>query len=415
MPELVGGLALDSSGVIHFQYAASWIAREVELAPFQLPSSIGMRVTPAPDKRKLHGLHGVFADCLPDRWGMQIIERALLKSGIRGDQLGTFERLAYLGDETMGALTFQPPIDGISPTSNETISLDDLAIEALAVYEGSPIGAIPRLTEGIGALERAGGSAGGAQPKVLIAQAQSGGPIFAGANPPAGATPYLLKFSPKRDGLGLRASGGVLEEAYAQMARAAGIKMPMTRLFATTDTRLHFAVERFDRTITRGRRHVLTFGGLIGKEAGDGGDYDTLIRYARSLTRDERTVEEIVRRLIFNLSVLNDDDHIKNISFLLEPESGWTLAPAYDLTYSPSRYGERGMSVDGRELDTKWTTIQSLAERNSITPARLDGLRSEVNQAVGRWAEFADSAHVSDAEREEVQTAISGRRALLEG
>lgn len=410
----VGGLAADRRGRVYFQYDAAWLTRGVELSPYQLPLALGSAVTAAPDPKRLHGLHGLFADAMPDDWGTRVLDGALRRAGIVPDQAGPLDRLAWLGDRAMGALTYRPA-HAWPGDAERAVSLDVLAAQAQRVVDGAvePTGAAGE-PSALDLLQRAAGTAGGAQPKVLVALSPDGRTLVAGADPPPGSTPYLVKFTPPRDGLGLRTDSGPLEEAYARMARAAGIDVPPSRLLATTDGRQHFAVERFDRTRVGGRRHVHTLGGLLGREAGDEGDYDDLLRWARQLTGDARVIEAGIRRLWFNLTALNDDDHLKNVAFLLDPDDGWALAPAYDLTYTPSRAGERGMSVAGHAARIRWATVVALAERHGIRPARTSEIRAEVDAAVAAWLHHAGEAQVPPASAAEVGGALAQRRTVLD-
>jgi len=419
--EKVGGLVRDRNGTVHFQYDTGWLGTGRELSPVHLPLTIGRTIVPAPDRRKLHGLHGLFADSLPDRWGMRVLDLALRRHGIDPRQAGALDRLAYLGSRTMGALTFRPATEWPAQAARAA-SLDSLAAQAELVYEGTVDAAVRAGGTGPGGgvhagaideLERAAGTAGGAQPKVLVATSPDGTSLVSGGDAPPDYTEYLLKFTPKRDLLGLRTDCGPIEQAYARMAHDAGVGIPQTKLFPTADGRWHFAVERFDRTRAGGRRHVHTLGGLLGRQAGDDGDYDELLRLARALTGDMRAIEEVLRRLCFNLAVLNEDDHLKNSAFLLDPAEGWRLAPAYDLTFAPSRKGERGMSVSGLEGETTWAAVEVLAARHGVKVGRLREIRSEVEASVARWPGYAEQAHVPEAGISELGQAFETRRQVL--
>ena len=412
-PARVGGLAADDRGRVHFQYDAGWIARGLELSPYQLPVVLGSAVTAAPAARALYGLHGVFADSLPDSWGARVLDGALRRAGIAPEHAGPLDRLAWLGDRTMGALTYRPA-RGWPDDAARAITLDALASEAEAVVEGAvETRGASSDASGLDALERAAGSAGGAQPKVVVALSADASRLVAGPVAPPGYTPYLVKFTPTRDGVGLRTDGGTLEEAYARMARDAGVEVPPSRLLATSDGRLHFAVVRFDRSSAGGRRHIHTFGGLLGRAAADDGDYDELLRWTRALTGDARAVEAVVRRLWFSLRVLNDDDHLKNVAFRLDPADGWTLAPAYDLTYAPSPGGGRGMRVAGHDADVTWPVVATLAARHGVRPARAADLRDQVDAAVGRWEAHAGASRVPPASVAELDAAFVRRRARI--
>lgn len=392
----VGGLAIDADSVVHFQYDAAWLETGRELSPHQLPLSLGLSVVPAPDREKLHGLHGLIADSLPEDWGWRVMNSALRRHGIDPARTSVLDRLAYVGARAMGALSFGPAIDW-PEDAGRVATLDALAAEAAKIDAGARSAQMTDLAT-IDQLERAAGTPGGAQPKMVYRAADA---------------EYLLKFTPMREHNRLRTDCGSIELAYAQMARDAGIVMPATRLFETSDGRQHFATERFDRTARGGRRHVHTLGGILGREASDDGDYDELLRVARGLTGDARVLDEIVKRLCFNLIVLNDDDHLKNIAFLLDPTEGWQLAPAYDLTYSPSLRGERGMSIDGAEADVTWRGVEVLAARHGVKRARLLEMREAAEAALQRWEEYATGAKVPPESIAELRKSFSERAKSL--
>lgn len=393
-PERVGGLVLDENTVTNFQYDLAWLNTARELSPQQLPCALGRAVVAAPDKKKLHGLHGLFADSLPDDWGWRVMDSAFRRHGITAHSLSVLDRLAYLGDRAMGALSYRPSLEWPAETE-QVATLDALAREAATLDEGR---SRPPGPSAIDQLERAAGTPGGAQPKVL----------YHGEG-----KHYLLKFTPERERNRLRKDCGQIEQAYARMAHDAGLDMPATRLFATTDARLHFAAERFDRTPSGGRRHVHTLGGLLGREASDNGDYDELLRVARGLTGDARTLDEVFRRLCFNVMLLNDDDHLKNVAFRLDPREGWQLAPAYDLTYSPSVRGERGMSIDGREGGVTWGDVDTLATTHGVKRERLREMREAVEGSIRNWEQHASDAQVPSDSITELKSAFSERAKSL--
>jgi len=406
-PQRVGGLALDRSGQTHFQYDGAWLSTGVELSPHQLPLALSASVVRAPDPRRSHGLHGLFSDSLPDAWGMRLLDRLLRRAGVNPQFATPMDRLAVLGSRTMGALTYRPE-RAPEHESSDRITLDVLAQEADVLAEGDSA------TISLDALERSGGSAGGAQPKALVALSADG-TLDISTSAPIGFTPHVLKFTPRRHTLGLRTDCGVLEHAFASMARAAHISMPASRLLPTSDGRTHFAVARFDRTPDGGRRHVHSFGGLLGREASDDGDYDELLRVTRALTGDARALEEVLRRLCFNVAVLNDDDHVRNHAFLLDPSEGWQLAPAYDLTFAPTRAGERGMSVNGREGDITWRDITTLAAQHDLRVARVREIRDAVESAIADWPRTASASGVPQATVTELAKRFAERRRQLAG
>jgi serine/threonine-protein kinase HipA len=398
-PARVGGLAMDAEGVVFFQYDAAWVEGVRELSPFALPLSTGRSVVKAARRRELHDLHGLFADSMPDAWGMRLLTQAFLRRGIDPQRVGPLDRLALLVEATMGALTYAPASDW-DAGSPAAATLDELARMADGLEWGA-LGATPGTKAGaradsIDALVRAAGGSGGAQPKVLMG-------------------PQLVKFTPSRALLGLRADAGLMEYAYVAMARDAAIDVPETMLLSTTDGRRHFASRRFDRSASGARRHVQTFGGLLERAPSDHADYDELFRVGRRLTRDARVVEALFRRMCFNLAVVNDDDHPKNVSFVMAPSGDWSLAPAYDLTYSPGRGGLRGMSVDGRDGDVTWAVAASLGARHGLATRTVEETIEQVRAVAARWAAYGHDVGLADASIAEVAEALEVRGRALHG
>ena len=316
----VGQLA-EGNGRIFFEYDPQWLAQGHELSPLHLPRKSGVQYHHA---KSFDGLHGLFHDSLPDSWGAKLMEMRFAEKGIKPNKVTPLMRLAYVGQRGMGALTYEPawPEPGASPRLQPT-KLLVLERETRAVVAGSADKVLAHLVE-------AGGTAGGAYPKVVIAvNDRAPGEVFYGAGDyPAGYTPWLVKFD-----LSAKNTTGPMEQAYAAMARAAGITMPETRLFDVSDqkgkVRQHFGARRFDRHGAE-RIHVHSFAGLAHKDP-DKCDYRDLLLVAKALTRDMTQVAEGVRRMVFNVAASNRDDHGKNHAFVYRQEE-WTFSPAFDLT-----------------------------------------------------------------------------------
>lgn len=415
-PQWVGSLTLSSAGMVFFQYAPTWLAQSLELSPMTLALESGRRPVSAPHPKTMHGLHGLFADSLPDQWGLRIQDRLFRRHGIPLHQVGALDRLALLGRRTMGALTYRPATAQMGEGA-ELTSLDDLLAEVdgleRELSRPRPEGGG---TTALDALEAAAGTAGGAQPKAVLAVTAAGAVrIGAHEDLPSGYHPHLIKFTPERSELGLRRDAGVVEEAYARLARAAGIPVPPSRLLSTSDGRAHFTVERFDRTPTAGRRHVHTLAGLLGREASAGTDYSEYLRAAVELTRRQATGVDVLRRLCFNVLTLNDDDHARNVAFLLDPAGEWGLAPAYDLTFAPGRGDERGMAVAGHGRTMTRRIIMEFARQEGIGPRAADEVYEEVRTAVTGWSATAEAVGVSAESIEEIEQAMASRRHHLEG
>jgi serine/threonine-protein kinase HipA len=329
-------------------------------------------------------LPGLFEDSLPDTWGMRPLLDWFQKRGMPAHQVTPLMQLGYVGDRGMGALSYQP---AHGPSAAGELDLNQIYADILAAESSG------KFTD---ALTEIGSSAGGAQPKALVAIHGSAQLQFwtGTRSLPEGFEPWLVKFSGKRtDHLG---SDGRVEYAYSLMAKAAGIDLPPTRL-VSAGRRLHFAVKRFDREGAE-RIHCHTFARMVQTPGADL-DYETLLRVTAAVTKDHREVVRCFRRAVFNVLARNDDDHGRNHAFQLRDRE-WTLTPAYDLTFR--RLHERGLAVCGERRAAGIAHLQTLATRIDIDRAAVTKIFDEVRHAISRWPKYADEAEVPAAIRAEI-------------
>ncbi|RKX36189.1 MAG: type II toxin-antitoxin system HipA family toxin, partial [Verrucomicrobia bacterium] len=286
---------------IYFEYDPEFLKDPLWLSPFKLPPEPGLQ-----EHRDLSfgPLFGLFDDSLPDGWGLLLMDRYFRQQGIPPETVSPLDRLAYMGTRAMGALTYHPP----AQTDNQwdaALDLHSLAQEAYRVLEGN-------ITEVLPQLRIAGGSPGGARPKVLIGLKDNS--VISGVNTlPDGYTGWMVKFPSQQDSV----DDGRIEYAYSNMAKAAGLQLPVTRLFTTPAGDAFFGAERFDRKQNQ-RLHVQTFGNLIHSNFRiPGCDYEQLLKITRVLTKNQTDVDAAFRLMVFNILAHNRDDHVKNFSFML--------------------------------------------------------------------------------------------------
>lgn len=389
----VGRLAARDRRIL-FEFDPAFLADPLPLSPLHLKPRPG--VLEAPD-RTFGGLFGVFDDSLPDAWGRLLIDRRARALGLRPATLGPLDRLACVGRTGLGALVYAPDL-GAAPTDGP-LDLAALASDARQVVRGEAEGVLEALT-------RLGGSPGGTRPKILVARAPDGAFVSGVDDVPADHTPLIVKFAAPSD----PADIGPLEEAYALMARAAGLDVPATRLIDRADGPPWFAIERFDRPAGR-RLHLHTLSGLLQADHTlPSLDYDHLLRVTRSLTRDHRSVVEAWRRACFNVLAHNRDDHGKQFSFSMTPDGQWRLAPAYDLTFSDGPGGEHATTVDGEGASPSPTHLRTLAERHGLKRAERDAVLDRVSSAVADWPRHARAAGVGAATTAEVSEGLRRAR-----
>jgi serine/threonine-protein kinase HipA len=380
---LVGTLAEQERG-LYFEYDAGFLRAPLLISPFKLPPRPGLFEH---TDRDFAGVFGVFNDSLPDGWGLLLMDRQFRSQGVDPRTLTPLDRLAYIGTRGMGALTYHPPAELAEVEHDLGIDLDALARQAERVLEGSTEEVLP-------ALRIAGGSPGGARPKVLVGVRDDGRIISGTSALPARFRHFLVKFGAKEDPPDI----GAVEAAYARMAESAGIAVPPTRLFETADGR-YFGAERFDREGNR-RVHMQTLGGLLhASHRVPSMEYEGFLRATLMLTRDQRQVEEAFRRMVFNVLAHNRDDHVKNFSYLMGQDGTWRLAPAYDLVFSYGMGGQHTMPVGGETARPTERGMLTVADVCDVDLPRARQIIEEVRASVQQWPVLARTMGVSAATR----------------
>lgn len=343
------------------------------------------------------GLHGVFADSLPDGWGRLLVDRQITHNGGKPSQMTPVDRLAIVGSRGMGALVYAPEESLSNPHDDEPAGLGWLARQADAILKGQS-------DEGIERLLLANGGSAGARPKVLALKDPITGAfeVDEGGALVAGREHWLIKLKHRSDGGDI----GRVEHAYAEMSRAAGVDFPATQLVIDERGVAHFAARRFDRT-EAGRLHAHTLAGLVHADFRMPSlDYSDLLKVTKILTRDETQVEEGFRRMVFNVMTGNRDDHAKNHAFLMGRNGQWRLSPAYDVTPSDGPGGEHNMTIAGEGRSPGPGHISKVAADAGISDTTARGIVDQVVDAVSAWPRQADNAGIGAAESATIAKAI---------
>lgn len=347
------------------------------------------------------GLHGVFDDSLPDGWGRLLIHRRAAASKVDPLSLTPLDMLACMGEWAMGALVYRPETE--APVDTGAIDLDRIAAQSRQVLKGAPEALFPTLL-------RVGGSPGGARPKAVVCRDDQSGDLIHGALvAPEGWSHWLVKFRGKED----PADIGPIEQAYARMARAAGVTLPPTRLLpsGTPKTSAYFGAQRFDRVGPAGRRHLHSACGHLHADFRQPSlDYKTLMILTFQLTKDHRQVVEMFRRAAFNVFAHNRDDHGRQFAYLMDRTGSWSLAPAYDLTYADGPGGEHSTAIMGEGRTPGERHLRAMAAEFSIPPADAIGIIDQVRGAVDRWRDFAEDSGVGRTSRARISAVIAPRR-----
>lgn len=309
---LVGRLVLTKDNLCAFEYSADWLNHGFPISPFELPLKNGVFIAkPSP----FDGGFGVFDDCLPDGWGLLVLDRYLQLNGINPRTLSLLDRLALVGSTGRGALEFRPDRSVVS--RQEFADFENLALEAERILDSDDY-----TGEGIEEFQYRGGSPCGARPKIFTR--------YEGKE-------WLVKFRAKRDPKQI----GAEEYRYSLLAKECGIEMPMTRLFEDK----YFGVERFDRSF-KGKLHVVSMAGLIGADYRlPSIDYIHIFKVCAALTHSVAEMWKVYRLMVFNYLIENKDDHAKNFAFIYRNDE-WRFAPAYDLLPSDGINGFRTTSIN---------------------------------------------------------------------
>jgi serine/threonine-protein kinase HipA len=413
----IGAVALsEPSGVAAFEYEPSFLASGVQLAPLMMPLAERVYSFPELPRRTFRGLPGLLADSLPDRFGNNLINTWLARQGRTPESFDAVERLCYTGQRGMGALEFMPAQGPNAQTSGsiQIAELVTLASEILSQQQGLANSFLdPKREEALQTFLRVGTSAGGARAKALIAWNPNTGEVRSGQlDAPAGFSHWLLKFdgvSGNKDKELEDPHGyGLIELAYSRMARAAQITMSDCRLLEENG-RSHFMTRRFDRDDAGNKLHMQSLGALAHFDYNEPGSYsyEQAFLVMRQLQLPMRDLEEQYRRMVFNLVARNQDDHVKNIAFLMDRTGQWSLSPAFDITWSFNPAGDwtatHQMTVNGKRDQFIRADLLAAGRSAQLKRGRTEAIVEEVIAAVRDWPRHAAEAGVPEDRYGEIQ------------
>lgn len=404
----IGAVSVDGPGEIAtFEYTADFQRSGIEVAPLMMSLSDKLYTFPDLPRESFHGLPGMLADALPDKFGNAVIDAWLAAQGRLPQDIDAVERLCYTGTRGVGALEFKPALG--SPSRTSTVVRID-ALVALASEVLSSRGdlqasfADKHKEHALREILRVGASAGGARAKAVIAWNPKTSEVRSGqVKAPAGFEYWLLKFdgvvNNKDRDLADPQGFGAIEFAYSLMARAAGIRMSECRLFEENGRR-HFMTRRFDRLDDGTKLHMQSLGAMAHFDFNNpiAHSYEQALAVLRRLSLPMDDVEEQFRRMVFNVIARNQDDHVKNIAFLMDKAGKWSLSPAFDVMYAYNPSGtwtaSHQMSLAGKRDGFTFEDFKSVAETASMRRGRAEAITREVVKAVSRWREFATRAGV---------------------
>lgn len=381
---LIGQLTMHGQRPV-FGYNTSWLADGLELSPIEMP----LRAAPYYGSHaSSHYLCGLLSDSLPDGWGMLLMDRFFRRTISNTARVNVLDRLAYIGESAMGALSFEPQHD----LSANAIDMSELTLAKLAAANQTILSG--QDSDILAELIVIGGSPQGARPKALVLYDELSDFITTDAaskNP--SATPWLIKFPAQSE----HKSVCLLEALYADMAKKSGLNMPAHHYFDIDIEYAAFGVERFDRMGNQ-RIHIHTLAGLLDIDFRIPSlDYLQYLRCVRMLTQSQPSVEEGFKHAVFNVIFNNKDDHSKNFSFMMSDAGNWSLAPVYDLAYNSGMNGYHQMDIAG---EARHPTLSHLLKLAKLADIKQNKAQAIIDQVVSVAEGFLTVINDYDIEKE---------------
>ncbi|NOY12397.1 MAG: type II toxin-antitoxin system HipA family toxin [Deltaproteobacteria bacterium] len=416
----IGAVSLaDGDEVAAFEYDPAFAQSGIELSPLVMPLATHIYRFPELSRQTFHGLPGLLADSLPDRFGNALINTWLATRGRQPDSFNAVERLCYTGERGMGALEFVPAIGPKARKANR-IQIDqlvELASELLLQRNGLQVSfTVGSKERALNDILRVGTSAGGARAKAVIAWNPTTNEVRSGQiAADEGFEYWLLKFDGVRGNRDKELEDpqgyGVIEYAYYRMAKDCGIAISDCRLFEENGRR-HFMARRFDRLAGGRKLHMQSLGALAHYDFNLAGaySYEQALLVIRQLGLPMSAVEEQFRRMVFNVVARNQDDHVKNIAFLMDKSGRWSLSPAFDITYSYNPAGSwtnsHQMTINSKRTNFTLDDFKACARAAALKRGRAEKIIAEVKQVVANWKHYADAAGVDPLQRDQIAATL---------
>lgn len=412
---LVGAVFWDpEKELATFEFDRNFLEKDLDLSPLKMSVADARRGTakfefPTLPKITFKGLPGMLADALPDKFGNSIIDAWLARQGRTPESFSPVERLCYTGKRAMGALEFKPIINK-SIEKSVPVEVSELVKLAQTVTEERSqlrVNLNHAAADAILDIIRVGTSAGGTRPKAVIAFNDKTKEVRSGQiDAPNGFDYWVLKFDGIKDNsLGDPAGYGRIEYAYYKMAMDAGIEMTECRLFEENG-RAHFMTKRFDRIGIKRKLHLQSLCAIAHFDFNEPGvySYEQAFQIMRELRLSYRDAEQQFRRMVFNVVARNQDDHTKNIAFLMDQNGKWRLSPAFDMIYAYNPSGDwtsrHQMSINGKRDD--FIKDDLLRVGNEMNIKSSFKIIEEIVEIVSKWSDYALSADVTPSQSKSI-------------
>lgn len=395
----------EGKSYVSFEYDRQFAKSGIEVAPICMPLSNRVYEFPNLVGYAFRGVPGMIADSLPDRFGNSIINQWIASQGKTENAFNVIDRLCYTGSRGMGAIEYYPA-NGPEPGIDDQINVNEMvkfASDILNNRETVKLEMSDKTT--YSQLQQLGTSAGGARAKAIIAWNEKTNEIRSGQiNLGKDFDYWLMKF----DGVDKNGDHGMedkpeyttIEYAYYKMALKAGIEMNECRLFKENGYH-HFMTKRFDR-VHGNKLHMQTLGAIAQIDYNTPGlcSYEQAASYMRQMGLDAKDIEQLYRRMVFNVIAVNQDDHVKNISFLMDKSGKWKLAPAYDMTFSYNVSNKwlsaHQMLINGKKSGITFEDLVASGSSMDISTKRCNGIIKEVADSVDSWMQIADEVGIRE-------------------
>lgn len=396
-----------------FSYDRKFVNSGIQIAPIMMPLSRQNYSFPTLNEESFHKLPGLLADSLPDKYGTKVYESYLARIGRTEQKPSSIERLCYTGSRGMGALEYVPATGPEIPDS--TLDIDEMAKLADTILSERSNIMISADEQTIAQLLKIGTSAGGARAKALIAWNEETKSIRSGQiNAGTGYTYWLLKFgslknNKDKDKEADYSDYSKIEYAYSLMAKDVGIDMTECRLIQSNEG-YHFMTKRFDRKDTGEKLHMQTLGALAHYDYNEAGahSYEQAAAIMRKIGLKQKDIEQLYLRMLFNEMARNYDDHVKNISFLMNRKGEWTLSPVYDVTFSYNANSiwtnSHQMRINSKRENISKEDLIAVGRTMDISLRKTEQMLDKVAAVVVQWDKYAEYVGLTEERMEYIKS-----------
>ncbi len=421
----IGAVSLDDSQKIaSFEYDSSFLSSGIQVSPIVMPLKKGIYSFPSLSYESFHGLPGLLSDSLPDKFGNELINVWLAKQGRLPESFNAVERLCYTGTRGMGALEYEPAVSSIVAESSQIQVSELVELASMVLSNRKNLQVVldecdkKKLTASLKHIISIGTSAGGARAKAVIAWNPKTNEVRSGQIETDSDFEYwLIKFSGVSGNKDKEEEDlsdfGMIEYAYYLMAKDCGINMMPCRLLDDGKNH-HFMTKRFDRTAEGKKLHMQSLAaiGHFDFNAAGSTSYEQCFTIMNALGLGHNEKIDMFRRMVFNVAACNCDDHVKNISFLMDKSGKWSLAPAYDVSFAYNPDGQwtssHQMTINGKRKKIVASDFETCARIAGLKKKEVKDSIDEVCSSVSHWKSFAQTADLPEERARAIGTMQGG-------